>query len=208
MCWVSPPVSYGLLWCSYSWSSVSRHTLLPWISAAPFANANSSWKLLTSNPISLGFLRCLSVFALPFCNMFEYDQSLKSSVIKSSVRQFETCRVYFIMGCSDSRRAILVTVAAAVCFSTGALCGTVTPKINKERDMCVYVCLMVVCVCLLYCVCLCEYICWKWVGVFRRLSLKNSGQDLKVVYCLKSISVIFRAGPLKCLLLTDTREWD
>jgi len=143
MCWVSPPVSYGLLWCSYSWSSVSGHTLLLWISSAPFANANSSRKLLTSNPISLGFLRCLSVFALPFCNMFEYDQSLKSSVIKSSARQFETCRVYFIMGCSDSRRAILVTVAAAVCVLAWGTFSIVTPKINKERDMCVCVCVCV-----------------------------------------------------------------
>lgn len=115
MCWVSPTVSYGLLRRSYSWSSVAWHTLLPWISAAPFANSNSPWKLLTSNPISSGFLRCLSVFALPFCNMFEFDQSLKSSVIKSSARHPETCRVYFIMGCSDSRRTILGTVAAAMC---------------------------------------------------------------------------------------------
>jgi len=113
-------------------------------------------KLLTSNPISLGFLRCLSVFALPFCNMFEYDQSLKSSVIKSSARQFETCRVYFIMGCSDSRRAILVTVAAAVCVLAWGTFSIVTPKINKERDMCVCVCVFG-CLCL----CFCEYICWN-----------------------------------------------
>ncbi len=160
MCWVSPPVSYGLLWCSYSWSSVSRHTLLPWISAAPFANANSYWKLLTSNPISLGFLSCLSVFALPFCNMFEFDQSFKSSVIKSSARQPETCRVYFIMGCSDSHRAIFVPWHQSCVFL--ALGPFVAQRplrwTKREIDLCVWCVCVCVCACVHVCVCLCEYI--------------------------------------------------